>query len=147
MNDAIGSEWLQALQQQGIVATRVTDDEQRLLCLPRVAGARCVSLERTIYGILGAMCAAYDGGYWEFYNLSNGGFYMAPASAQMFHLCCPNFFDQDVSADAAGVIATAHAYSHLSFGPNGTPFARAFHQLAAYIGQRKDAALIHAALD
>lgn len=130
-----------------IVATKVEDDEARLMCLPRVAGARCVLLERTVYGILGGMCAAYEGGYWDFYELSNGGFYMAPASEQVFHLSCPNFFEEDVCADTAGVIATAHAYSHLSFAPMGTPFARAYHLLAAYISQRKDAALIHAALD
>ncbi|MBA5687212.1 antirestriction protein [Rugamonas apoptosis] len=131
----------------GIVARKVTDEQERMLCLPRVGGARFPLLEPTVYGVMGEICASYDGGYWDFYTLSNGGFYMAPASEQVFHLCCDNYFERDVSADTAGLIATAYAYSELSFDAHGAPFARAYERLTAYIRQRADAASIYAALD
>jgi hypothetical protein len=31
-----------------------------------------------VYAITGSIADDYDGGYWEFYELSNGGFYMPP---------------------------------------------------------------------
>ena len=37
-------------------------------------------LEPFVYAITGSIADDYDGGYWEFYELSNGGFYMAPHS-------------------------------------------------------------------
>lgn len=130
-----------------IVASLVADPAARLDCLPAIAGARCVVLESTIYDFMQTLCPHYDGGYWYFYRLSNGGFYMAPGSEDMFTLSSPNGFVQQVSADTAGVVACAFAYSHLSFYGDGQRFARAYHQLAAYIWQRADVAVIQAALD
>jgi len=147
MNNGIGLELLQERREKDIVATRVTDEQERLLCLPRVAGARCVVLEHTVYAMLRAICDTYDGGFWDYYKLSNGGFYMAPASESLFHLVCENYFERDVSADAAGVIATSYAYSHLSFSIGGERFGLASRQLSSYIAQREDAVLIFAALD
>ena len=37
-----------------------------------------LQLEPVIYGITERMAEDYSGGYWDFYTLSNGGFYMAP---------------------------------------------------------------------
>ena len=61
----------------------------------------------------------YDGGYWEFYTLSNGGFYMSPSSDSTFHVSCENGFEGDLSADALGIVACLYAYSNLSFGDTG----------------------------
>ena len=130
-----------------IVATLVDNDHERLRCLPAIAGNRCVVLENTIYATLARICASYDGGYWHFYQLSNGGFYMAPDSDAMLRLSCANYFDAEVSANTAGIIATATAYSTLSFLQDGACFAIAYHQLSDFIFQHRDAGLIRAALD
>ena len=37
-----------------------------------------LKLEPTIFDTA-SMATEYNGGYWEFYALSNGGFYMAPS--------------------------------------------------------------------
>lgn len=130
-----------------VTATAVIDGEARLQCLPKIAGHRCVLLENTIYHMLGAMCADYDGGYWEFFTLSNGGFYMAPKTVKTFHLSCENGFEREVCADTAGIIACAMAYSHLSFSHDGGCFAEAYHRLSDFILQHREAGLIRAALD
>lgn len=130
-----------------VTATLVADEGQRMNCLPTIAGNRCVVLEHTIYDMLRGMTDDYDGGYWHYYSLSNGGFYMAPMNEKSFHLRCENMFEHEVSADTAGIIACAMAYSHLSFLPNGECFATSYYLLSDYIFQHCEAGLIRAALD
>lgn len=132
----------------GIAACKVTNATQRLQCLPDIAGRDCVVLEHTIYDMLSSMSEDYDGGFWEYYELSNGGFYMAPKSEIQFRMLCDgNGFEGVVNANTAGIIATAMAYSHLSFRPRGDRFARAYELLSDFIFQHSDAPTIRAALD
>jgi len=44
--------------------------------------------ENLVYLWMKKLCDEYNGGYWTYYKLSNGGYYMAPASYNMnrFHL-------------------------------------------------------------
>jgi hypothetical protein len=131
-----------------ITARKVTDANERLQCLPEIAGLDYVVLEQTVYGLLRTLNADYDGGFWEFYRLSNGGSYMAPNTSKSFHMfCAGNGFEGDVCANTAGIITTAMAYSCLSFRPNADHFARAYELLSEFIFQQTDAGIIRAALD
>ena len=90
----------------------------------------------------------YDGGFWEYYRLSNGGFYMAPEQQGLYRILCEgNGFSAAVSAECAGIIACAMAYSHLSFRAYGEHFARQFQKLSDFISQHHEARLIRKALD
>ena len=73
-------------------------------------------LEPTVFDMAGRLAAGYTGGYWQFYALSNGGFYMAPKTDTVFAVSCDNGFEGKLSADALGIAACLYAYSHLSFG-------------------------------
>ena len=66
------------------------------------------------------------GGYWEFYTLSNGGFYMAPSERSHLSRDMPEQFEGDLSADALGITACLYAYSNLVFHRRRT-FARDMH--------------------
>ena len=74
-----------------------------------------LSLEPLVYTFAGKLAEEYNGGYWEFYTLSNGGFYMAPSSDKQFNVCCENGYEGTLSADALGITVCLYAYSHLSF--------------------------------
>jgi hypothetical protein len=52
-----------------------------------------LQLKPVIYGITDRMAEGYDGGFWEFYTLSNGSFYMAHAGDRVFHVTRSNHFD------------------------------------------------------
>lgn len=131
-----------------IVAALVASDTERMRCLPEVAGHHYIALEHTVYDMLGRLSEDYDGGMWDYYRLSNGGFYMAPAAVKPHRLVCDgNGFAGEVSADTAGIIATAMAYSHLSFLPDGSCFARAYELLSLFIFQHPEVRTIRAALD
>ncbi|PHV19212.1 antirestriction protein [Janthinobacterium sp. BJB446] len=130
-----------------ITAVLVTDVDERMECLPNVAGMRCLLLEFTIYSMLGRMSQDYEGGYWDFYKLSNGGFYMSPQTDNTFRMRCENMFEGEVNAQTAGLIACAMAYSHLSFAEDADCFGEAYMLLWQYLAQQSNAAIIFAALD
>ena len=73
-------------------------------------------LEPVVFSFADRLAESYNGGYWEFYTLSNGGFYMAPCSDKPFNVSCQNGFEGELSGDALGIVVCLYAYSHLSFG-------------------------------
>ena len=109
-----------------------------------------LQIEPSIYRITESIAKAYDGGYWEFYTLSNGGFYMAPATDSQFQVCCQNGFEGVLSADALGITACLYVYSYQSFGSHET-FARTcaqqYHRLREYMLEHPEANAILGAID
>lgn len=110
-------------------------------------------LEPTVFHMAGMLSEQYQGGEWEFYALSNGGFYMAPCSkphAQaIFKVTSENGFDGPMSGDALGITACLYAYSHLSFTQNsfGELCANHYHLLREYALDHSEAGAIFAAID
>ena len=111
-------------------------EARRMTITERLFGVHFpLRLEPVIYGITDRMAEGYRGGYWEFYTLSNGGFYTAPSPDEQFHVTCDNQFEGDLSADALGITACLYAYSHLSFsgGDFAWECARHYHLLREYM--------------
>jgi hypothetical protein len=107
-------------------------------------------LEPFVYAITGSIADDYDGGYWEFYELSNGGFYMAPHSDTPFQVSCENGYEGELSGDALGITACLYAYSNLSFtGKSGfdETCARQYHWLRDYMLEHPEARAILGAID
>ena len=75
--------------------------------LPRFVGRDCLCFERLVYSVMGRACDAYTGGYWDFYQLSNGGFYMGLSGYDRLGIVwSDNFFSGQLSADAASIGVT-----------------------------------------
>lgn len=130
-----------------ILATLV-HDHARLDCLPRFFGKHSVLVECAVFTMLDRMSQDYSGGYWGFYELSNGGFYMAPKADKRFRVMWEdNGFEGEVSADAAGIIACLMAFSHLSFQIADDCIVEAFHRLREFAMEHREAGLIFAAID
>ncbi len=130
-----------------ITATPV-DDSQRLNTLPRYFGRHMLVFEGAVYGFMRRFASEYRGGYWHFYELSNGGFYMAPDRGRYRLFVETNGYEGVLSADAAGITACLFACSHLSFRyPLEEVFADRFHQLRDFAMEHSEAAQIAAAID
>lgn len=106
-------------------------------------------LEPLVYATADRLSCDYAGGYWEFYALSNGAFYMAPAVDTTFHVTCENGFEGDLSADALGITVCLYAYSHLSFSGMliADLCAEQYHRLREYALDHSEAEGIMAAVD
>ena len=130
-----------------VVASLVSDAE-RSLVLPRHFGSQLLEAETTIFAWLRELSADYQGGYWHFYELSNGGFYMAPDMAERLRIeVVGNGYRGRMSADAAGITACLFAYSHLSFRFRGGPFGDHYAWLLDYAADHAEARSVFAAVD
>lgn len=137
-------------EQHAILATEV-QDENRLDFLPRHFGRHMLKVERSIYDQCANLCPSYRGGYWHYYDLSNGGCYLAPSCESYSLVHEGNYFDATVSGDAAGIIVSLFTFSHLSFileeDPLGHRIADYFHLLRDFAGSHPEASLIYRAID
>lgn len=139
-------------QEQPVTASLVTG-AQRLDFLPTFFGPRLMMRgELMVYAWLSGLSKDYKGGCWNYYTLTNGGFYMAPASDKTMRLVVDgNWFDGVLSADAAGIVATLFALCQLTseaFGTNAGDFlADRYHFLRDFAACHPEAALIYRAID
>lgn len=108
-----------------------------------------IHLEPLVYATADNLSVDYTGGYWEFYKLNNGGFYMAPAGDSSFHITCENGFEGTLPADAFGITVCLYAYSRLSFSGMliADVCAQQFHWLREYALEHREAPRIMAAVD
>jgi Antirestriction protein len=105
-------------------------------------------VESYIFQYLRELAPSYAGGFWYFHELSNGGFYMAPAGDALRIEVLGNGFEGTLSAEAAGIIVCLFAYSHLSFRyPAEECFARHFHALRDYALSHEAQRAIFQAID
>jgi hypothetical protein len=131
------------------VTARRVEDSERLATLPRHFGSRLLILEGAVYDFMRQFAPDYRGGFWHFYELSSGGFYMAPEHEGTFRFAVDtNGYQGELSADAAGITACLFAYSHLSFRyPEDGLFGDHFHRLREFASQHTEAVEIFAAID
>ena len=132
------------------VTRELVPEDQRLVVAEQLFGmAFPLQLEPVVYGITDRMAEEYTGGYWHFWTLSNGGFYMAPAEDRLFHVKCQNMYEGDLSGDALGITACLYAYSNLSFSLSdiAEDYARHQHLLREYMLGHPEAREILGATD
>ena len=108
-----------------------------------------LQLEPFVFSMASRLSDDYGGGYWQFYRLDNGGFYMAPDSDGQYQVISENGWEGFMSADAFGITVCLYAYSQLSFGSG--PFAEICAQhylwLRGYMLEHPEARVILGAID
>jgi hypothetical protein len=129
---------------------RTVPDCQRMQFLPKLFGGRLMLAgEMTVYTLMSSFCEAYNGGHWDFVEVPGAG-YMRPSAPipGEYAMTCPgNWFEGTVSADAAGIIVTLMALSHLSFKDNTDRCAESFYALRNFATRHREAYLIFKAID
>ena len=92
-------------------------DDQRIAYPAALFGAAFpFDVEPTIFTFAQELSVDYTGGFWDFFAISNGGFFMAPQSCMRFAVRAENGFEGQLSGCALGITACLYAYSHLAFG-------------------------------
>lgn len=138
------------MTQAKITSSRI-DINQRIQHTADLFGLQFpLRIEPYIYSLAAGLSANYEGGYWHFYTLSNGGFYMAPDDEQVFNVVADNGFEGKLTADALGIAACLYAYSHLSFRDNpalAIPCAEQYHLLRDYMLEHAEVDKILGAID
>ena len=136
---------------QPVTASLVASN-RRLTFLPTYFGPRLMMRgESLVYAWLRRLSEDYNGGFWNYYELSNGGFYMAPVLGRLRLEVDGNGYSGEMSADAAGIVATLFALGQLAAETQGTDECDAlidrYHWLREYAGTHAEAAQIYRAID
>ena len=88
---------------------------QRLYFLPHYLGRAHAVFQNRLFYLAKQFLEPYDGGYWEFYHLSNGGFVMALDDDNAITVNSPNGSSATVDAETASIVVSLMTLSDLSF--------------------------------
>ena len=108
-----------------------------------------LAVEPTIFTFASKLSPEYQGGYWDFYELSNDGFFMAPTGDSL-EVISENGWRGTMSAETLGITACLYAYSHMSFSSNeelADVCTRQYHLLREYMFEYEEVRAILAAVD
>ena len=133
-----------------IITRQLVADEQRTEVTADLFGVYFpLQLEPFIFSMASRLSEDYGGGYWQFYTLGNGGFYMAPDSDGRVQVVSPNGWEGFMSADVFGITVCLFAYSNLSFGSGqfADTCAEQYHLLREFMMDHAEARAILAATD
>lgn len=139
------------LASTSIIAAQVSEDG-RMGFLPYFFGPRSMLRgESLVYAWMQKLSRDYTGGYWQFYTLNNGGFYLAPDLDHALNLeVLGNGFEGRLSADAAGIVATLFALGQLAgerMGDEADELAERYHNLREYALDHPEGGAILQAID
>jgi hypothetical protein len=124
------------------VTRQLVPEDQRIDCTSQLFGFTFpLFIEPTIFSITSRMAPSYQGGYWQFWQVGEDGFYMAPEADRLFLAQSMNGWEGRLSADALGICACLTAFSHLSFSKNeglGRICAEHYHRLRPVIYEHEE---------
>lgn len=137
-----------AVNQNSTIHKTVVPGHLRASTLPKRFPAMFLVYESLVYRYLELFSNDYHGGYWEFVELSNGGFYMSLKSPKTFRLyVASNGFEGELSADAASVVVNLFAQCHLVNQHELDGLIDMYHALRDYACEHVEARQILKAID
>ena len=113
-------------------------------------------VESTSYGFCDSMIEGYRGGYWDYYQTGNDGFFAEQKSEELIRVSSANGHSFELSARAAGVVIWMFASSHVacSLASRGGVCVASlglvsnnYHALREYSFGLEEAGLIHQLCD
>ncbi|WP_419901156.1 antirestriction protein [Kiloniella sp.] len=138
---------LDSLERPVLNAASLVPDELRPQILPKYFGRHMMLVETSIYGFLSKIAPEYKGGYWDLYEIPSG-FFMAPSREERLRLqITSNYFDAEVSGEAAGVIACLFVYCEMAWREPTSGFSDLYHSLRDFASLHPEASQIYSAID
>ena len=128
----------------------IVPDDQRPAFLPALFGrSLLIVAEFAVYSFMEKLSPLdYHGGYWQFYEKDGKPLFLVPTSKPRYRITGEiTTFQGEVSAEAAGIIATLFAFSHLSFAHESDLLPEGYARLHAHVGGHPEAAEIYQAID
>ncbi|WLE00863.1 antirestriction protein (plasmid) [Agrobacterium leguminum] len=128
----------------------IVPDEARQEFLPTLFGrSHLIVAENAVYALMERLSPLdYRGGSWDFFEHESKPLFLAPRSRTRFRITGDvTCFQGEVSAEAAGIIATMFAFSHLSFQFQSERLVEGYERLYAYSADHPEAAEIFQAID
>ena len=131
-------------------AAAIVPEDRRELFLPTLFGLPLLIVaENAVYSLMERLSPRdYGGGLWNFYEIGKQPLFLAPTSKPRFRIESDiTEYRGEVSAEAAGIIATLFAFSHLSFRFESDFLANGYERLHRYLEGHPEASAIYSAID
>ena len=80
---------------------------QRMSFLPNLFSSYFLSGESFVFGFMDKYARGYNGAHYDFIKVENGAMYLQPDGE--YFLSLPNYFNESISGDICGIIATLYA--------------------------------------
>lgn len=124
-------------------------DEQRMDFLPFYFGVKLMIVgEAYVNQFMRDLSEGqYTGGYWNYYEVSSGTFFLALKSDERFTLTSPSGQTETMSAEAAGIVCTLYALGRLAALVGKEEFVDMYHLLIAYSSNHPESTAIRALID
>jgi hypothetical protein len=130
------------------ISSSVVPAELRAGFFSRYLGRHFLKGESMIYDWARRLSVDYDGGSWEFFELSNDGFYVAPARSGPLQVEWNlNGFSNALGPDAFGIVVTLFALCHLAELTANDSIIERYHALREFALTHADARKILRAID
>lgn len=138
----------QSVKSSPVIATKVPVRE-RCDCFPTYFADLFIQTENAVYAFAENIVSGYRGEFWDFYRLSNGGFFVAPTKALLYEVNIPlgNGYRGDMSARATGIVVCLFAYSFLAEKTNMDVYLNQCEWLKDYADVHPEGEKIFAAID
>ena len=133
---------------RSITAERVPEGEPRSEVLPRHFAHHMLTVEDSIFMVMRRLVPEHHAVSWHFYELSNGGLYMAPdlqGAQRVRNLVTGEY--REMSTDAAGLAASLLTFRHLSTQMRSDVMVRHYFQLRDFVMAHPEANQILGAVD
>lgn len=132
-----------------IIATLISDGDERLEVFAQHFSFHVNEFENTVYSFMRSFTSnGYSGGFWDFYSLSNSGFYMSLQCDEEYQVeINTNQFSGVMSADALSIVCNLFALCLLTEKYQETQYLDLYDQLLDYAGEHKESGQIFGAID
>lgn len=130
------------------ITAHLVGDGERMNFLPKHFGRSFLQGEMAVYQTMDMLCSSYSGGFWDFIELSNGGFYLRLQSKGPLAIRVPtgNDFASELSPDGAGIVVTLFALNQLIWS-GMEELSDAYYLLRDFARQHEERAKIFSAID
>lgn len=136
------------VNQSHTVSSALVAESERLNFLPKYFSIPLmIRGEKLVYKWFRNLSKDYKGGYWNFYEISNGGFYIAPIQEGQLLLSCENGFEDHLTANAAGIVATLYSLGQLANESKNDNIIDMYHRLLEYLDGHPEGNKIYQAID
>ncbi len=130
-----------------ITKTRI-EEKNRSQFLPKYIGNPFLKFEMYVYGFMERFAEEYQGGYWEFFELSNGGMFICPQSDKKFRMINPmNHSDEVMTAEAAGIGVSLYALNALAFETSIPKLGTLYYALRDFAAEHPESGKIYRFID
>ena len=134
-----------------ITASMVPESDRHHF-LPEFYPGLFMAAETLTYAVAKRYISGYCGAYWNFFRLSNGGYFMAPDEPEPLRVVVTgNYTDETMSAEAAGIVTTLYVLDRLMNAQLKEKVRERYidlwHKLRDYACQHSDCAAILKAID